>query len=176
MEFTVANSTKKVKELITILEPYAAMWQEWTESGACFLSKQEIKILQNYLLSGSCSSSCVEFNISEIIVTDILDQIQVRLRWGSYKFESWLTERLLEEHGIITYTSPQDRFLNSPLMFLSIPDDLKFRLRYLLKYTMADILTSYTEAKLKAHWSVNDKLLKDFKEVLHQNKCLHLLK
>lgn len=175
MKFT-PDSTSKIKGLIAVLEPYAPVWQEWTESGACTLNEKEIRILQNYLVSGSHLPSCKEFNMSELNAADTLDQIQLRLHWGSRKFKAWLTERMLEEQGIITYKSPVDRFLNSPLQFLPISYDLKIRLRYLMKYTMAEILTHYTENKLRAHWSADEKLICDLKEVLYQNNCLHLLR
>ena len=72
------DSASKIKVLIAVLEPYAPVWQEWTESGACTLNEKEIRILQNYLVSGSHLTSCKEFNMSELNAADMLDQIQLR--------------------------------------------------------------------------------------------------
>lgn len=177
MESGQTTSTlKNIKELIAILEPYAPVWQEWKESGACILSKQEIALLQNYLATGSHLNSCLEFGISISNATDMLNRIKLMLCWDSLKLGSWLTERMLEKQGIITYESQQDKFLNSPLIFLHMPYDLKIRLRYLSEYTMGDILAKYTEIKLRAHWSLTDELVNELKELLKQNNCLSLLK
>lgn len=177
MEFTFsASSVKNIKELITILAPYAPVWYEWTESGACILSKQEIRVLQNYLRTGSHLTSSREFDIPTLSASVMLSRIKLRLCCNTSKFENWLTERLLEEHGIIRYASEQDKFLHSPLIFLPMPSDLKQQLRYLSEPTMWDVLAKHTESKLRNHWSLNDEIINNLKEVLQQNKCLHLLR
>ena len=177
MEFTFpASSVKNIKELIAILAPYAPVWHEWIESGACILSKQEIRVLQNYLRTGSHLTSSRELDIPALSASVMLSRIKLRLCWNAPKFESWLTERLLEKHGIIRYASEQDKFLRSPLIFLPIPFELKQQLRYLAESTMGDILSKHTESKLRNHWSLNEEIINNLKEVLQQNKCLHLLR
>ncbi len=170
------TSIKRVKELIALLEPYSTAWSEWIESGACFLSQREIIIIQNYLLTGSHFKSGSEFNISIITAASILNKSKLQLSWNYGKFLGWLTERLLERHGIITYESELDRFLNSPLIFVLIPWQLKVKLGYLCESTIGDILTKYSEDKIKRFWFLDKKSFKEFKTVLQQNNCLHLLR
>lgn len=175
MELYVSSS-KKIKELIAALEPYAPVWQEWIESGGCFLSKKEIKLIKNYLTSGSHFKSASELNVSTITAASMLQKVQFRLFCNYSLFQNWLTEHLLENHGIVTYSSLQDRFLNSPLLFLPISHKLKFKLKSLSEYTLSDILAKYTENQLKTLCCLNPTLICELKHILIQNECLHLLK
>ncbi len=94
MEQTLPEtSIKRIKELLAILDPYALNWKEWTRSESCFLSSLEIKILQNYLLTGSNQQSSIEFNIPESTAASMLNKVERKLRTDFIKFENWLRER-----------------------------------------------------------------------------------
>lgn len=173
---TTLISTKKVEELIAALDPYADTWSEWIESGACFLNSKEITIISNYLLTGSHHISSTELNITTEAAASILKKAKRRLQWDSFKYKEWLTERLLEKHQIIKYETEQDRFLNSPLAFLSLPSTLKARLNYTCEETMNDILTKYSEKDMLRFRSFGKKNMEEFKKVLKANDCLHLLR
>src|ERR1700741_2300880 len=177
VQFTLAPScNKKVKELTALLKPYMPVWNEWAESGACFLSKKEIRVLQNYLMTGSHTASALEFNMSALNAAAMLNRIMFRLNLNSPKFQNWLTERLLEKHGIIVYESARDKFLSTPLAFLVIQPDLKLQLSYLQEYTMKDILKNYTESKLKINWLFSAEKINELKKLLGENNCLDLLR
>lgn len=171
-----STPTEKVKELIAILDPYANLWGEWISSGACFLSPDEIKIIQNFLLTGSHYESSKELNISLVTAVSRLNKIKRRLLWYQPKYQRWLTERLLVHHGIITYTSKLDYFLNSPFQFLPMPLNLKKKLSLFIVETMKELLDNYSEEDLRKYRSVGDKIIENLKEYLSENKCLHLLR
>ncbi len=170
------TSIKKIKELLAVLDPYAESWQEWTASGACFLSKQEITIIQNYILTGSHFPSAEELNISPITAASILNKAKWRLKWCYPKFQRWITERLLEDHGIITYQTESDRFLNSPFEYLEMPLELKRKLSILFSETMGELLQTNTETDLKRYKCIGERTIEDFKNYLEKNECRHLLK
>jgi hypothetical protein len=167
---------KKVKELIAVLDPYANNWHAWIESGACFLSKDEISIVCFFLMTGSHNMASQELNIPVITVSHMLDKISFRLNSNQGLYQRWLTEHQLEQQGIVNYTSQTDRFLNSPLAFLKLPYDLKRRLKYLNEETMAGVLNNYTEKELSESRFFNDKSLRLLKLILKENDCEQLLK
>lgn len=173
---TILISTKKVEELIAALDPYADTWSEWIESGACFLNSKEITVISNYVLTGTHQLSGSELRITPETAASILKKAKMRLKWGLPKYKEWLTERLLESHQIIKYESEQDRFLNSPLAFLSLPPMLKTRLNSICEDTMNDILTKYSEKEMQCLRSFGKKNITEFKNVLKANNCLHLLR
>lgn len=170
------TSIKKIKELLAVLDPYAESWQEWTASGACFLSEQKITIIQNYLLSNSHFSSAIELNISPVTAASILNKAKWRLKWCYPKFQGWFTERLLEDHGIISYETELDRFLNSPFAYLEMPLELKRKLNILFSETMGEVLQTHTEFDLRTFKCIGEKTIEDFKNYLERNGCLYLLK
>ncbi|MCD6066951.1 MAG: hypothetical protein K0S33_1777 [Bacteroidetes bacterium] len=170
------DAIKKVKELIAVIEPYAPHWREWTGSGASFLSPSEILILQNYLQHGTHDVSHTELKLSLPTIEFIMQLSVSRLHRNQHLFRKWLTERLLEEHGVIRYESAQYRFLHSPLGFLNIPYELKFELRLLRESCIADILNKYTEAMLSEQWFMTSGGMKQFKRILRKYKCVHLLR
>ncbi len=169
-------SIKKIKELLAVLDPYAESWQEWTTSGACFLSEQEITIIQNYLLTNSHFPSAIELNISSVTASSILNKAKWRLKWCYPKFQGWLTERLLEDHGVIIYQTELDRFLNSPFAYLEMPLVLKRKLNILYPENMGELLKTHTEVELRKFKCIGEKTIEDFKTYLERNGCLHLLK
>lgn len=169
-------STRKLKELLAILDPYAELWHEWKVSGACFLTEQEIIIIQNYLLTGSHFPSADQLNISPITAAIILNKSKLRLKWNYPVFQGWITERLLEAHGIIVYETELDWFLHSPFAYLPMPLQLKRKLNVLLPETMSELLIKYSEKDLKRCRCIGDKTIDEFKIYLIKNHCLHLLK
>lgn len=169
-------SIKKVKELIALLEPYAVDWSDWTKSGACILNQKEITIIQNYLLTGSHSVSSVELNLTIATSASILRKTKMRLKWNLPQFQAWQTERMLEELGLIKYESELDRFLNSPLIFLPMPQQLKIKLGFSDLDTIGELLSKYSEGQIKRFWFFDAKNFKEFKVLLEKNNCLHLLR
>lgn len=172
----VSTQIQKVKELLALLDPYADLWDEWTSSGACFLTKDDITIVQNFLLTGSHYPSVVELNISLVTAVSRLNKIKLRLEWFRHKHDLWLTERLLTNSGIITYSSPHDYFLNSPFEFLGMPIQLKRKLRLLMVDTMQELLTNYSEEDLRRYRTIGNKTIEDFKVYLAENGCLQLFR
>lgn len=170
------TSIKKVKELLGVLDPYAEFWHEWKVSGACFLTEQQILIIQNYLLTGSHFSSANELNISPVTAASILNRSIFRLKWNYPVFQGWLTERLLEAHGIIVYETEQDRFLHSPFVYLPMPLQLKRKLNILFPQTMSELLAKYSERDLRKYRCIGEKTIAELKIYLRKNDCLHLLK
>lgn len=172
---THSKISKKKRELIDALAPYSDMWEEWIESGACFLNEKELMIIRNYLSSGSFQGVSEELNITQGTAATILKKSKQRLRWSYSKYQAWMTERLLEDHQIINYSSDVDRFLNSPLAHLKISHDLKNRLSLLGKQTIQEILSSYSVKDLMRFRLIGAKVINDFEELLKENNCLHLL-
>lgn len=167
--------SKKLSELTKCLEPYAELWYEWTTSGATFLSKKEITVIENYLLTGSHVKSANILSISPTTSANIQNKSMRRLKWNYKKFQGWQTERLLEQHGIITYSSDLDRFLNSPYQYLPICYKIKTTLGFLDGETINEILTRYSENKIN-RWPFYPRHMNEFKEILREHECLHLLK
>ena len=177
MDFcSTPTATKKLKELSETLVPYSVLWSEWIESGACFLNQKEITVIKNYLLTGSHTSSSVELGITYGRAAIILKKVNRRLKWNYKNYQGWLTERLLEQHGIITYSCKLERFLNTPMPYSNIPYNLKTKLSCLSKDTMGGLLNSYSLKDMKRFRNFGNKTLNDFKEVLKENNCLHLLR
>lgn len=173
---TQKKPAKTVRALLLVIKPYSASWHEWIESGACFLNPKEIMIINNYLVTGSHHGASIELGITEGAASSILRKAKRRLQWGYPKYQQWLTEILLENHEIITYESEQDKFLNSPLSFLSIPNPLKAKFSLLAENTMNEILTNYSEKDLYRFRSFGKKNMEEFKNVLKGNNCLQFLK
>jgi hypothetical protein len=169
------SSIKGIKTLITILEPYSSLWSEWVKSGACFLSEKEITVIMSYLISGSHYVSCFKLEISPATARGILNRSKRCLCLELNKYQLWLTVRLLEQHGIIVYESELDRFLYSPLLFLPIPPRLKRKLCFLSKTAMSEILDNYTEKSMSSLKLLDRKSIQEFKMILSQYNCLHLL-
>lgn len=176
LKMKVSTPIQKVKELIAILDPYADLWDEWTSSGACFLTYDDIRIIQNFLLTGSHYSSVEELDISLVTAVSRLNKIKLRLQWYRPKYNLWLTERLLTQSGIITYSSPLDYFLNSPFEFLKMPLPLKNKLRFCMAETMQELLDNHSEEDLLRYRTVGTKTIHDFKNYLIYNNCLHLFR
>lgn len=170
------SSIDKIKDLITVLEPYSLLWKEWIKSGACFLSEKEITVIMNYLISGAHDVSCLKLEISPSTARNILNRTKRRLRSEINKYQLWVTVRSFEEHGIIVYESELERFLHSPLIFLHIPAKLKQKLCSLSKITMNEILDSYSEENMISLKLLDRKSIKEFKMILKQYNCLHLFK
>ncbi|HEY1040644.1 MAG TPA: hypothetical protein VGF30_14620 [Bacteroidia bacterium] len=92
MEQSFSKATiRDIKELLTLLDPYANTWKVWTQSEACFLSPHEIRIIQNYLLTGAHLQSAEEFNIPEFVAEIILNRTKHLLQDNLPAFESWLS-------------------------------------------------------------------------------------
>ncbi|MDQ3192195.1 MAG: hypothetical protein M3Q58_11440 [Bacteroidota bacterium] len=174
--YTTQIPKKKVKELMEALEPYSALWPEWIESGACFLTQKEIVIIENYLRTGSHSASSLELNLSTGRAASILVKVKRRLCWNLKNYQGWLTERLLEQHGIITYTSEVDRFLNVPISNTNIPYRLKMKLSHLCNDTMGELLSNHTLEEMKGYRCFGNQTIYDLKETLKANNCLQLLR
>lgn len=172
----VNTSIKKVKELLSVLDPYAEFWHEWKVSGACFLTEQEILIIQTYLLTGSHFTAANQLGISPVTAASILNKSILRLKWNYPLFQGWITEQLLEVHGIIVYETEQERFLYSPFAYLPMPLLLKRKLNVLNSETMSELLHNHSEADLKRCRCIGDKMISEFKFFLRKNQCLHLLK
>lgn len=170
------TSIKKVKELLSVLDPYAEFWHEWKVSGACFLTEQEIIIIQNYLITGSHFTSANQLSISPVTAASILNKSILRLRWSYPVFQSWITEQLLEAHGIIVYETERERFLHSPFAYLPMPLPLKRKLNMLNPETMSELLIKHSEADLKRCRCIGDKTISELKIYLIKNHCLYLLK
>ncbi|MDQ3191437.1 MAG: hypothetical protein M3Q58_07585 [Bacteroidota bacterium] len=174
--YTTQIPKKKVKELMEALEPYSALWSEWIESVACFLTYKEIIIIENYLRTGSYSASSMELSLSTGRAASILVKVQRRLRWNLRNYQSWMTDRLLEQHGIITYTSEVDRFLNVPISNTNIPYRLKRKLSNLSHDTMGELLNNYSLKEMKGYRCFGNQTICDLKETLKANNCLQLLR
>lgn len=87
------SSIPKLKELIAVLEPYAPVWQEWTKSDECFLNEKEIKVILNYLMTGSHLKSASELNISILDAINTINKAKLRLCVYADKFEGWLIKK-----------------------------------------------------------------------------------
>jgi hypothetical protein len=170
------GSLLKVKELLALLEPFAMHWQEWTSSGASFLSPSEILIIENYLRDGTHDASMKELRLSFATIDFVMQLSISRLRRNHHQFRKWLTEKLLEDAGVISYSSEQARFLHSPLVFLGIPYSLKSELKYLRESCMADVLRHYSEEELRQCWFMTERGIMELKEVLENVGCLGMLK
>ena len=91
MEQPLSKTTiENIRELLALLDPYANTWQAWTQSEECFLSVHEIRIIQNYLLSGSHAQSALEFNIPQSVADIILNRAKQLLQTNFPVFENWL--------------------------------------------------------------------------------------
>jgi hypothetical protein len=173
---TTPKQNKKCKALYNAVEPYSFLWNEWIISGACFLNHKEITVIENYLHQSSHYDAAKKLNITTGTAANILNKGMLRLKWNYKKFQGWQTEKLLEEHGIITYTSEQDRFLNAPYQYISISYNLKIHLGFTNGETMQAILDNYSEAYLKRCCMFSPLLMKELKDELKRNNILHLLK
>lgn len=105
-----------------------------------------------------------------------LKKIKQRLVRDVTKFEDWQTQRLLEDSGIIVYTSETDRFLNSPFDYLEMPLNIKRKLKVLSAETMKELLEETSEENLKRYRNMGNKTIEEFKVYLNKNGCLHYLK
>lgn len=170
------STVKEIKELLAVLEPYAYSWKEWTQSRATFLSPKEILLIESFLETGNHNFSCKALGINPAAAQYLLCNSKLRLHIHRHLFESWLTERLLENHGIIYYVSDVDRFLNSPLQFLPINYELRTNLCRLHKTTIRDLLNTYPLGTISAQWYMTELLLQEFIYLLKEYQCLHLLK
>lgn len=170
------GSLLKVKELIALLHPYASHWREWTTSGASFLSPSEILIIENYLKSGTHDASVKELRLSLSTIDFVMQLSIARLRRNEHQLRKWLTEKMLEEKGLIHYSSERERFLHSPLVFLNIPYGLKWELKHLRENSMADVLQHYTEEELRECWFMTTKGMKELKRLVKKHKCEGMLK
>lgn len=166
--------SKKLSELLKAIEPYIELWDEWTSSGATFLSKKQIVVIETYLLTGSHILVGEIIGLSPVTSAHILNRSMQRLIWNYKLFQDWQTDRLLEQHSIITYSSDMDRFLNAPYQYLPISSQLKMKLRFLEGETLKEILSNFTEEKM-SRWPLHPKIMKEFKEELSKMNCLHLL-
>ncbi len=166
--------SKKLSELQKTIEPYIELWDEWTSSGATFLSKRQTQVIENYLLSGSHLITAKVLGISPKTSASVLNKSIRRLKWNRHHFQRWLTERLLERHDLINYSSDIDRFLNSPYQFLPISSELKVRLTYFDEETLGEILARYSEESL-VRWPLYPRIMKYLKSELYKMDCINLL-
>lgn len=166
----------KAREFADLMSLYSEYWNEWIINGACIFNKKEIIIITNFHLTGTHRASCIELSITVSSASNIFVRSKRRLKFHYPKFQRWITERFLEKWGIITYASNEDRFLNSPLENLPIKQELKNTLRNVCVETMAELLSAYSEIELKRIRGFGNKRLMEFKLLLTENYCLHLLK
>jgi hypothetical protein len=170
------GSIIKVKELLAILQPFAAHWYEWTSSGASFLSPSEILIIENYLKSGTHDASMNELHLSFSTVDFVMQLSATRLHRHQHQFHKWLTEKMLEESGVISYPSERAKFLHSPLAFLDIPFSLKSELKHLRESCMEDVLRHYSEEELRGCWFITERGMEELKRELERYECEALLR
>jgi hypothetical protein len=167
---------EQVKDLIAILDPYAELWQEWINTDACFLSDEEIKIIQNFLLFSSHYPSVIELNISLATAKEKLKRIKRRLKWNYPLYQKWVTERMLLNSGILNYHSKEDYLLNSPIEFIPMSATLRKRLNVFSVSTLNELLSNYTENDLRKIRLFGEKTITEFKHLLIEYNCSHLLR
>jgi len=77
------------KNLAKALKPYADSWNEWIKSPSCFLSIQEIQLIEIYQQTGSYAACRDHLHIGIIEAANELIKIILRLKVSVNKFQQW---------------------------------------------------------------------------------------
>ncbi len=77
------------------LMPYIRYWNDWATSSNCFLSKEELEIIQIWLNLRSKKRMEEELKIDEENLKNLLHSIVIKLQLNLYKFKEWLKENEL---------------------------------------------------------------------------------
>jgi hypothetical protein len=78
-----------LKEVLRILDPYASIWCYWTKTEACFLTKEEVKVIESYVYFRSYDPISEELNITILHSAIILREAMFKLQFNLRKFEHW---------------------------------------------------------------------------------------
>jgi hypothetical protein len=110
------GSKKRIK-LERVLQPYSEHWSDWITNNACFLTDQEIIVIENFRRYNSHYPASEELNITTSRVSVIYNKALSRLSSESLyrRYHNWITDKMLAEVGINKYKDKKDEFLNMPI-------------------------------------------------------------
>jgi hypothetical protein len=174
MEITTITS-EKTSNFLKEIAVDENFWKTWIASPACCLNSQEIIIINGFILTGSHQYACLLLNIPYSSASNTFRNCKKRIAWSYHVFQKWLTEGLLEDQKVISYTTDLEKFLHTPITDLVIEPTLKRKLM-ILNDTIFEVLSEYSEKDLKSVRGLGSKKIKGFRLLLIENNCLHFLK
>lgn len=143
--------TKVLNELKASFEPYSELWNEWTQSNFCSLSKDEIYLINVHLQNN------FQVNISDFIMfynkIEVLQKTIRNLKTHYKDFQEWVLIRFPVHQINLTSENNLKTFIDTPINEFNISEDLKTILKIFNQQTLNKIFSTYTDEDFKADYA-----------------------
>lgn len=154
-----------IEEVKSAYDPYSSLWFQWKYSDACFLSKDEIIIIETYLKTGELKEACKQLKISKKVAGEKLNSTTFKLFSGESIFFKWMLTKFFE--------ISRNWFLLLPISKVPLPVYYRKKLAELNCSTLKDALEKYTVSDFYQLWSEPDT--DEFLRLMSLYQCDSLL-
>lgn len=114
---------KALKELQQSLQPYSLLWSKWITYSHCALTETDIYIIQVHL------SNDFRFIQHQVVMfynkPDKIYEITKKLNSGYVEFQDWVITKFLATLIKIAVQQGMQSFLEKPIVFLNLSNELK---------------------------------------------------
>jgi len=147
--YTPKSGQKLIQELEKNIHSYSLFWPEWIKNEACTLNEEDLYIIEVHTKNNfkiNLFESFMFYNQAKRI-----ECIVSKLRTDYKYFKEWMiTNFLFHLISLINCSDRKDFSLYAPIGYLSIPVEIKSKLRSFKVKTVYEIFEKYKEEDLKS--------------------------